>query len=66
MAGVRWARLRPALAGGLALAAIAIAFTLPAVRAAAREFLDLFRVQRFAAVPGTPSAWTASSKGAWT
>lgn len=45
------ARLRPALAGILTLAAIAAAFALPAVRAAAREFLDLFRVQRFAAVP---------------
>jgi hypothetical protein len=45
------ARLRPALAGGLALLALAAAFVLPPVRAAAREFLDLFRVQRVAAIP---------------
>jgi hypothetical protein len=44
-------RQRPVFAGGLAVAAIAVAFTLPAVRAAAREFLDLFRIQRVAAVP---------------
>jgi hypothetical protein len=43
--------LRPAFAGALLVAAMAVAFTLPPVRAAAREFLDLFRVQRFAAVP---------------
>jgi hypothetical protein len=42
---------RPALAGALAVAMVAMAFTLPPVRAVAREFLDLFRVQRFAAVP---------------
>ena len=45
-----WA-LRPALAGALAVAAIVMAFTLPPVHTVAREFLDLFRVQRFAAVP---------------
>jgi hypothetical protein len=44
-------RLRSALAGALAVAAVAVAFSLPAVRAAAREFLDLFRIQRVAAVP---------------
>jgi hypothetical protein len=44
-------RLRPALVGAIAVAAVAVAFTLPPVRAAARDFLDLFRVQRFAAVP---------------
>ncbi len=43
--------LRPALAGAFLVAAMAVAFMLPPVRAAAREFLDLFRVQRFAAVP---------------
>lgn len=43
-------RLRPVFAG-LGLAAIAAAFSLPPVRATAREFLDLFRVQRVAAVP---------------
>jgi len=45
---------RPAFAGALAVAVIAVAFTLPPVRAVAREFLDLFRVQRFAAVPVDP------------
>jgi hypothetical protein len=45
-----WA-LRPALAGAFTVAVVAMAFTLPPVRAVAREFLDLFRVQRFAAVP---------------
>ena len=47
-------RPRPAFAGALAVAAVAVAFTLPPVRAVAREFLDLFRVQRFAAVPVDP------------
>jgi len=45
---------RPAFAGALAAAVVAVAFTLPPVRAVAREFLDLFRVQRFAAVPVDP------------
>ena len=43
-------RLVPAFAGVAAVAVLAFAFSLEAVRAAAREFLDLFRVQRFAAV----------------
>lgn len=47
-------RGRPAFVGAFAAAAAALAFTLPPVRAAAREFLDLFRVQRFAAVPVDP------------
>jgi hypothetical protein len=47
-------RLLPALAGLGFLTAITIAFMLPPVRAAAREFLDLFRVKRFAAVPVDP------------
>jgi hypothetical protein len=47
----RRSTLRPAFAGALVVVAIAAAFTLPPVRAVAREFLDLFRVQRFAAVP---------------
>ena len=46
--------LRPFLAGALAVATIVAAFALPPVRAVAREFLDLFRVQRFAAVPVDP------------
>jgi hypothetical protein len=45
---------RPALAGTLVVAVAAMAFALPPVRAVAREFLDLFRVQRFAAVPVDP------------
>jgi hypothetical protein len=45
-----WA-LRPAFAGAFLAAVVAVSFTLPPVRATAREFLDLFRVQRFAAVP---------------
>jgi len=36
------------------MATLALAFTLEPVRAAAREFLDLFRVKRFAAVPVDP------------
>jgi hypothetical protein len=44
---------RPVLAGAL-VTVVAVAFTLPPVRAVAREFLDLFRVQRFAAVPVDP------------
>lgn len=43
-------RLRPALSGALALAALAIAFTFPAVRATAQQVLDLFRVREFAVV----------------
>ena len=45
---------RYAFAGVFAVVALAFLFTLPPVRAAAREFLDLFRVQRFAAVPVDP------------
>lgn len=44
-------RLHPALAGALAVACVALAFTLPSVRAAAQSMLDLFRVRNFAAVP---------------
>lgn len=47
-------RLWPALAGATLVGAVALAFTLEPVRAAAREFLDLFRVKRFAAVPVDP------------
>lgn len=43
-------RLHPAFAGALGVAAIAIAFTFPAVRVAAQNALDLFRVRKFAAV----------------
>ena len=44
-------RFAPVLAGAGLVAAVALAFTLEPVRAAAIEFLDLFRVKRFAAVP---------------
>lgn len=45
---------RPAFAGACALGLALASLGLPPVRAAAREFLDLFRVQRFAAVPVDP------------
>jgi hypothetical protein len=48
-------RFVPTLAGASLVAALALAFTLEPVRAAAREFLDLFRVKRFAAVPVDPA-----------
>lgn len=47
---VRGFRLHPALAGGLAVALVAASFTLPAVRVAAQNALDLFRVKTFTAV----------------
>src|SRR5258708_3312048 len=43
-------RLHPALAGAFAVALVAVAFTLPAVRVAAQSALDLFRVRQFAPV----------------
>jgi hypothetical protein len=50
----RWSGWRPALsaAGGLAL--LAVLLSVPAVRATAQGFLDLFRVKRFAAVAFDP------------
>jgi hypothetical protein len=56
-------RLAPALAGGGLIAVVALAFTLGPVRAAAREFLDLFRVKRFAAVPVDPARLERLAKG---
>jgi len=50
----RRGRAVPVLAGAAIAATVALAFTLPPVRAAARNFLDLFRVKRFAAVPVDP------------
>jgi hypothetical protein len=58
-----WRRLTPALAGAGLVAAVALAFTLDPVRAAAREFLDLFRVKRFAAVPLDPQRLERLSRG---
>src|SRR6185295_5653780 len=43
-------RLHPALVSAFGVAAIAVAFTFPAVRVAAQNALDLFRVRSFAAV----------------
>src|SRR5262249_7055132 len=47
-------RARPFLAAAAAVALVAAIVGLPPVRAAARGFLDLFRVKRFAAVPVDP------------
>jgi len=59
----RRARLVPALAWTALAASVALAFTLPSVRAAARSFLDLFRVKRFAAVPVDPERLTRLQRG---
>jgi hypothetical protein len=58
-----WPRFAPALAGAGLVAAVALAFTLDPVRAAAREFLDLFRVKRFAAVPVDPQRLARLAQG---
>lgn len=49
-APARGFRLHPAFASALAVALVAAAFTLPAVRVAAQNALDMFRVRSFAAV----------------
>jgi hypothetical protein len=56
-------RFAPALAGASLVAASALAFTLEPVRAAARDFLDLFRVKRFAAVPVDPERLARLAQG---
>jgi hypothetical protein len=56
-------RFVPAFAGTALVASLALAFTLEPVRAAAREFLDLFRVKRFAAVPVDPARFEKLAKG---
>ena len=45
---------RPAVVALSAAAAVLIAFSFPAVRTVAQQFLDLFRVQRFVAVSADP------------
>jgi hypothetical protein len=60
---VPYRRLVPAFAGAALVASLALAFTLEPVRAAAREFLDLFRVKRFAAVPVDPARFEKLAKG---
>lgn len=47
-------RFKPALASGLALAVVGVLLSIPAVRAGAQEFLDLFRVKRFVALEIDP------------
>jgi hypothetical protein len=58
-----WRRFAPAFAGLSLAAALAFAFTLEPVRAAALEFLDLFRVKRFAAVPVDPQRLARLAEG---
>lgn len=48
-------RLGFALGGAVAVALVALSFTIPAVRASAQAFLDLFRVRNFAAVSVDPA-----------
>jgi hypothetical protein len=49
-AGARQAPWRPLAAAAAGVAVVALAFTLPAVRAVAQDALDLFRVRSFAPV----------------
>jgi len=56
-------RLVPAFVGLGLVAAITAAIMVPSVRAAAREFLDLFRVKRFAAVPVDPDRLSRLRQG---
>ncbi len=53
----RWRPLQVSVsvAGGLAVALVALCFTVPAMRASAQAFLDLFRVRNFAAVSVDPA-----------
>jgi hypothetical protein len=59
----RSARWRPALSAACALALLAVLLSVPAVRAAAQGFLDLFRVKRFAAVAFDPERLERLSNG---
>jgi hypothetical protein len=62
-AGPAWRGARLLLAGTAVLALIASTVTLPSVRAAARGFLDLFRVKRFAALPVDPQRISGLREG---
>jgi len=53
----------PVLAWTAVASAVAFAFMLPPVRAAAQSFLDLFRVKKFAAVPVDPERLARLQKG---
>jgi hypothetical protein len=46
---------RPALTWAGGLAALVLLFSFPGVRAAAQDFLDMFRIKRFVAVPFDPA-----------
>ena len=59
----RVGRLNPVLGWTAAACAVAFAFMLPPVRAAAASFLDLFRVKTFAAVPVDPDRLARLQKG---
>lgn len=48
-------RLRPALALGLAVVALTVAFLVPSVRVSAQAMLDLFRIRQFAVVEIDPT-----------
>ncbi len=48
------ARWRPLLIGATAVASLALLFSFPGMRATAQDFLDMFRVKRFVAVPVDP------------
>jgi hypothetical protein len=61
-AGTRPRRLVPAFALVAAVFLVAFALSFEPVRAAAREFLDLFRVQRFAAVRVDPERLASLQK----
>ena len=59
----RIARWTTALAGVAALALVVLIFNFPGARATARDFLDLFRVKRFAAIPIDPERLVRLKQG---
>jgi hypothetical protein len=60
---VRRGRLVPVLAWTAAVTLVGLAFALPPVRAAARDFLDLFRVKKFAAIQVDPERLSRLQNG---